>query len=230
MHAPAPASRRILVEGPHGPIECILERPASRARGLALVCHPHPLHGGTFENKVVSTLARAFLSLGWACLRPNFRGVGASAGAHDGGEGETADMRWLLGRAHADPEISAGLPDPCPIALAGFSFGSFVAARLAADLAAQGRAAAALVLVGAAAGKWAMPAVEPGTIIIHGEKDETIPLNDVMDWARAGGNEIIVVPGADHFFHRRVALLKTIVMCNLAGRDALAVLTHGLPP
>jgi alpha/beta superfamily hydrolase len=221
-----PAPRRLVVDGPQGAIECILELPDpadfAAARGLALVCHPHPLYGGTFENKVTSTLARAFLALGWVALRPNFRGVGQSAGVHDDGEGETADMRYLLEHMPGSPELAGILPPSPPVALAGFSFGSFVVARLAAQLAGQGRAATALVLVGAAAGKWAMPPVDPDAILIHGEKDETILLADVMEWARAGGNTIVVVPGADHFFHRRIALVKRLVIRNLAGLDAMA--------
>jgi len=224
-----PQVQRLQVAGPVGPIELALEipelAPSTPPAGLALIGHPHPLYGGALENKVTVTLARAFLALGWVAARPNFRGVGASAGVHDHGDGETADFLHLV---EAVPRLPAcaGLFDapagPPPLALAGFSFGSFVAARAAQALAARGRAVQALVLVGTAAGKWPMPPVDPGALIIHGEVDDTIPLAHVLDWARPLGLPVIVLPGADHFFHRRLTDLKRIVLQNLLGAAQLA--------
>jgi len=219
------ATSRFLFPGSNGAVECLVDRPAQEAvLGLALVCHPHPLFGGTNENKVVTTLARAFTALGWIALRPNFRGVGASAGTHDGGEGETADMRELLAAASTLDEL-APLPAGAPLLLSGFSFGSLVAARLARERSGEGRPPRGLVLVGAAAGKWPMPPVEPGTLLIHGEQDETIPLADVMDWARDSGAPVVVIPGADHFFHRRLTLVKSLVVRHLAGAAAAGQVT-----
>ena len=196
------------IAGSVGTIECALDLPDSAQfpspRGIALVAHPHPLYGGTMDNKVAQTLARAFVALGYATARMNFRGVGASAGVHDAGHGETDDMALLL--AHMR-ERFPGLP----AALSGFSFGTFVQAQLQKRLQEQGEPAERLVLVGAAAGKWAMPDIPADTILIHGEQDDTIPLSAVLDWARPQDIPVIVIPGADHFFHRRLQHIKNLV-------------------
>ena len=196
------------IAGSVGTIECALDLPDSTQfpspRGIALVAHPHPLYGGTMDNKVAQTLARAFVALGYATARMNFRGVGASAGVHDAGAGETDDMALLL--AHMRQRYP-GLP----AALSGFSFGTFVQAQLQQRLQEQGEPAERLVLVGAAAGKWAMPDIPADTILIHGEQDDTIPLSAVLDWARPQDIPVIVIPGADHFFHRRLQHIKNLV-------------------
>jgi len=196
------------IAGGAGPIECALDLPDSAQfatpRGIALVAHPHPLYGGTMDNKVAQTLARAFVALGYATARMNFRGVGASAGVHDAGSGETDDMALLL--AHMR-ERFPGLP----AALSGFSFGTFVQAQLQKRLQEQGEPAERLVLVGAAAGKWAMPDIPADTILIHGEQDDTITLSAVLDWARPQDIPVIVIPGADHFFHRKLQHIKNLV-------------------
>ena len=159
------------------------------------------------DNKVVQTLARAFLALGYASARMNFRGVGASGGTHDAGIGETDDM----GRLHAHMRsLYPGLP----VAMAGFSFGTFVLSRLQQQLVAQEQPAERLVLVGTAAGKWALPDVPADTLLIHGEQDDTIPLADVLDWARPQDLPVIVIPGADHFFHRKLHHIKKLVIDN----------------
>ncbi|HTT11838.1 MAG TPA: alpha/beta hydrolase [Burkholderiaceae bacterium] len=209
-------TERRLVDGPAGQIEVVLDWPASRHVGVAFVGHPHPLFGGTLDNKVAATLARAFVTAGWAAVRPNFRGVGASAGSHDEGRGETEDFLHLIGTAK---QWSGGSLDPGPAcALGGFSFGSFVAAQACARLSAAQRPPRFLVLIGAAAGKWPMPAVPPNTLAIHGELDETIPLADVFTWARPQDLPIVVLPGADHFFHRRLSILKRLVVAHLQER------------
>jgi alpha/beta superfamily hydrolase len=196
------------IAGSVGTIECALDLPDSAQfpspRGIALVAHPHPLYGGTMDNKVAQTLARAFVALGYATARMNFRGVGASAGVHDAGAGETDDMALLL--AHMRQRYP-GLP----AALSGFSFGTFVQAQLQKRLQEQGEPAERLVLVGAAAGKWAMPDIPADTILIHGEQDDTIPLSAVLDWARPQDIPVIVIPGADHFFHRKLQHIKNLV-------------------
>ena len=215
-------SERRLVAGVAGQIELVLDRPSSHPVGVAFVGHPHPLYGGTLDNKVVATLARAFVSVGWAAVRPNFRGVGASAGVHEEGRGETDDFLQLI---HTARKWSDGELDPASgLALAGFSFGSFVAAQACARLIAAQRPPQRLVLIGAAAGKWPLPAVPPHTLVIHGELDETIPLADVFNWARPQELPIVVLPGADHFFHRRLATLKRFVVNHLRERafDATA--------
>ncbi len=198
-------TRRFSIPGNAGAIECALDLPDSAPRGLALVAHPHPLYGGTMDNKVAQTLARAFVALGYAAVRMNFRGVGKSEGVHDNGLGETDDMETLL--THMQQQY----PN-LPLALCGFSFGTFVQAQLQQRLIKQGRAAERLVLVGSAAGKWAMPTVPSNTILIHGEQDDTIPLSDVLNWARPQDLPVIVIPGADHFFHRKLQHIKNFVV------------------
>jgi uncharacterized protein len=191
--------------GTAGALQCALDLPESAPRGLALVAHPHPLYGGTMDNKVTQTLVRAFVALGYAAVRMNFRGVGKSEGVHDAGLGETDDMALLL--AHMQQQYP-GLP----VALAGFSFGTFVQSQLQQRLIEQGHPAERLVLVGTAAGKWAVPTVPANTILIHGELDDTIPLSDVLDWARPQDLPVIVIPGADHFFHRKLQHIKNFVV------------------
>ncbi|WP_076593168.1 alpha/beta hydrolase [Herminiimonas arsenitoxidans] len=193
------------LQGVAGSLECALDLPADAPRGFALVAHPHPLFGGTMDNKVVHTLVRSFVTLGYAAARMNFRGVGASGGTHDGGAGETDDMAQLL--AHMQEQY----PD-LPFALAGFSFGTFVQAQLQKRLEAQGTSAERLVLVGTAAGKWPLPTVPAGTILIHGEQDDTIPLTNVFDWARPQDLPVLVVPGCDHFFNRKLQHIKNHVV------------------
>ena len=198
-------TKKFSISGAAGALECALDLPPDAPRGIALVAHPHPLFGGTMDNKVTQTLARAFIALGYVAVRMNFRGVGGSAGVHDEGHGETDDMALLL--AHMRQQY----PD-LPLALSGFSFGTFVQSQLQQRLIAQGTPAERLVLVGTAAGKWAVPSVPANTILIHGELDDTIPLKDVFDWARPQDLPVIVIPGADHFFHRKLQHIKNFVV------------------
>ncbi len=197
------------IDGDVGQIECALDLPNdtqfAQPIGIALVAHPHPLYGGTMDNKVVHTLVRAFLALGYVAVRMNFRGVGKSAGVHDEGRGETDDMARLL--THVQQQFP-GLP----FALSGFSFGTYVQSQLQQRLTAQGTPAERLVLVGTAAGKWNIAPVPADTIVIHGENDDTIPLTDVFDWARPQDLPVIVIPGADHFFHRKLQHIKNFVV------------------
>jgi alpha/beta superfamily hydrolase len=197
-------SEKFTLAGGAGNMECVLDMPADPPRGVALVAHPHPLYGGTMDNKVAQTLARTFVGLGYAAVRFNFRGVGASEGAHDEGRGEADDMAIVLA------QMRARFPS-LPVALAGFSFGTFVASQLQQRLIAAGQPAERLVLVGSAAGKWAMPEVPADSILIHGELDDTIPLSAVLDWARPQDIPVIVIPGADHFFHRKLGHIKNLV-------------------
>lgn len=202
-------TQRFTITGPAGQLECALDLPEqprfAEPRGIALIAHPHPLFSGTMDNKVVQTLARAFVALGYVTARMNFRGVGKSEGVHDEGRGETDDMAVLL--THMQQQY----PD-LPFALAGFSFGTFVQSQLQQRLIAAGASAERLVLVGTAAGKWPMPEVPADTILIHGELDDTIPLSNVMDWARPQDLPVIVIPGADHFFHRKLQHIKNLVV------------------
>ena len=199
----------ILVDGPAGAIELIVDNPGA-PRGIALVCHPHPLFGGTNTNKVTQTLARTFAQLGYVALRPNFRGVGKSAGTHDEGRGECEDMLAVL----AEARRRFG---DLPVALAGFSFGAYVQTRVAQALADANHPAQRLVLVGTAAGhvegarQYAAKAVAADTIVIHGAADTTVPLANVLAWAEPLELPVMVIAGADHFFHRRLQLIRDIV-------------------
>lgn len=203
------SEENIHFDGPVGAIELIVENPGA-PRGIALICHPHPLFGGANTNKVTQTLARTFTRLGYVALRPNFRGVGESAGTHDNGRGECEDMLAIL----AEAKRRYG---DLPVALAGFSFGAYVQTRVAQALAEANHPAQRLVLVGTAAGhvegarQYAAKAVAHDTIVIHGSVDQTVPLNNVLAWAEPLDLPVIVVPGADHFFHRRLHLIRDIV-------------------
>ena len=198
-------SHKFTLDGHAGKMQCILDLPEGQPRGIALVAHPHPLYGGTMENKVAQTLARTFVNLGYATARFNFRGVGESEGVHDDGRGEVDDMDIMYRHM---TEQYPGLP----VALSGFSFGTFVQAQFQQRLIADGRPAERLVLVGTAAGKWPMPEVPQDTILIHGEVDDTITLTQVLDWARPQDIPVIVIPGADHFFHRKLGHIKSLVI------------------
>jgi alpha/beta superfamily hydrolase len=192
------STRREFVTGPAGRIECAVDEPEGAARGVALIAHPHPLYGGTLDNKVVQTLARAFVELGYRSWRPNFRGVGGTEGAHDEGRGELDDLKAIV----------ASIP-PAKLVLAGFSFGAAVQALLAQALEPE-----RMVLVGLAVTRLAVPAVRADTLLIHGENDTTVPLAALLEWARPQDLPVIVVPGADNFFHRKLAILRNIVQSN----------------
>lgn len=196
-----PASlERVLIEGPAGAIETDLNDPGAQRRGVALIAHPNPVQGGTKDNKVVTTLAKAFYSLGYLVARPNFRGVGKSAGVHDEGRGETDDLLAVAGYVR-DRFGSA------PLVLAGFSFGSFVQTRVAKRIEAE-----RVVLVGPAVNRFPTETVPAETLVIHGELDDVVPLQDVLDWARPQALPIVVVPGGEHFFHGRLHVLAQIVV------------------
>lgn len=204
-----PRTQFELISGPVGSIEVAIDAPAGEPRGLAVVCHPHPLFGGTLDNKVTQTLARALVALGFVSVRPNFRGVGNTAGTHDEGRGEVDDIVTVvdLFRQRYQPE---------ELVLAGFSFGSFVQTHVAQRLAAAGTPAQRLVLVGTATSRWQVMPVPEDSLVIHGELDDTVPLSSVLDWARPQNLPVTVIPGADHFFHGRLPIIKRLVIHALS--------------
>ncbi len=217
------ATRIFTIPGPVGEIDVTLDLPSGRVTGVAVIAHPHPLFAGTRDNKVVQTLARALLALGYACWRPNFRGVGDSAGVHDEGRGETDDLLAVVRAARNHDGIDARAA--AALVLAGFSFGSFVQTRVAARLRELGEPASRLVLIGPAVSRFTVEPVPQDTVVIHGELDETVPLQSVFDWARPQGLPIIVLPGADHFFHRRLPLIKRLVI-EAVGHDSTGLAGH----
>jgi alpha/beta superfamily hydrolase len=203
------------VAGPVGRIECAIDAPATVARGTTVVCHPHPQHGGTMDNKVVQTLARAFVQLGWRSVRFNFRGVGASEGAWDDGAGEVDDALAVIDAFRAPP----GEPMQ-PFMLAGFSFGAFVASAAAARLPDAAKPQR-LVLVGPSTQKQQMPTVPANTLVIHGEADDVVPLTATLAWARPQSLPVLVFPGVGHFFHGQLGLLRAVVVQELSPRQPL---------
>ncbi len=202
------STRRFTLQGPAGLIEAAVDEPHGPLRGVAVIAHPHPLFGGTMDNKVVQTLARAFVQCGWRAVRFNFRGVGASDGVHDNGQGELQDLLAVV----QDQAPEGGL------ALAGFSFGAFVTSHAIVQLWQQ-RPLAKLVLVGTAASRFNVaplaPELHERTLVVHGEVDDTVPLADVMNWARPQKLPVTVIPGVEHFFHGQLTLLRSLVARHL---------------
>jgi uncharacterized protein len=199
------STRLIKLAGAAGHIEVAIDQPAGTPRGLALVAHPHPLYGGTLDNKVTQTLARVLVQLGYLAARPNFRGVGATEGEHDAGRGEIDDTLAVIDQLRAE----YGLRETV---LAGFSFGTYVLSHVATRLTERGEPPRRMVLVGTAAGKWEVAPVPANTLVIHGELDDTIRLQAVLDWARLQDLPVVVIPGADHFFHRKLTHIKQLVL------------------
>lgn len=192
-------------QGPAGTLECALDTPAGAPIGVAVVCHPHPQFGGTMDNKVVQTVTRALLALGWATVRFNFRGVGASAGSWGEGRGEVDDALAVVAQHRAASQ---------PLLLAGFSFGGYVAAEAASRLP-EGQRVQRLLLVGPSTEKQQLPVVPDDTVVIHGESDEVVPLAATLAWARPQSLSVIVLPGVGHFFHGQLGWLKRVVTQQL---------------
>src|SRR4051812_10643870 len=195
------STRREFVAGPAGRIECAVDRPEAAPRGVTLIAHPHPLYGGTLDNKVVQTLARALVELGYEAWRPNFRGIGQSEGAYDEGRGEVDDLAAVFHKLESSNVV-----------LAGFSFGAAMQARLAQRLKKENQPKPErLLLVGVAVVHFETPSVPADTLGIHGERGETAPLAGVLDWARPQELPIVLVPGADHFFNHKLHSLRSVV-------------------
>lgn len=204
-------TERRLIEGPVGAIECAIDRPTDAVhgdtprdtpRGVAVVAHPHPLFGGTMDNKVAQTLARALVMLGYETVRFNFRGVGATAGTHDEGRGESDDLLAV---------VAAMRRPGLPLVLGGFSFGAYVTTLAAARLS-GGDAAERLVLVGPSTQRATPAPVPADTLVIHGEQDDVVPLSATLDWARPQQLPVIVMPGVGHFFHGQLTQLRQLIV------------------
>lgn len=209
---------RMTLTGEAGAIELQIDAPSPEqwtgaVRGTAVICHPHPLFGGTMDNKVVQTLARAFVLCGWRAVRFNFRGVGRTQGTYDEGRGELRDLLTVIAQ-----QCPQG-----PLALAGFSFGAFVTSHALVELAPQ-RALERVVLVGTAASRFDVARVpqelHERTLVLHGEVDDTVPLADVMQWARPQHLPVTVIPGVEHFFHGQLPLLRSLVVRHIGPAPA----------
>jgi alpha/beta superfamily hydrolase len=201
---------RLTVPGPVGALEAVLTEPVHEPARFAVICHPHPLYGGTLDNKVVWTMARALEEQGIATLRFNFRGVGASAGSYGGGDGETEDARAMLAFGEARWPGARAL-------LAGFSFGAYVALRLAGE-----STPARLITVAPPVGTApaierlrveALPVPACPWLIIQGDADEVVDPRAVLAWAHGLEPKptVIVVPGVGHFFHGALDILRDAV-------------------
>lgn len=207
-----------LIEGEAGAIEIAAHVPVDTPpRAVAVVANPHPLFGGTMDNKVVTTVARAFFDAGAAVYRFNFRGIGKTVGAHDDGKGESRDMQRVIAHAQAQhPDL--------PLWLAGFSFGGAVAC-----VASETFTPDEMVLVAPAfhrLAEWANTSTggraPVSTLLIHGERDDTVPLSESFEWAREREIAVVVVPGAEHFFHQRLHILKRLILRHLGVTNAPA--------
>ena len=190
---------RFCINGPSGNLELVVSEPQENPVGLAIVAHPHPLYGGTLDNKVVQTLAKSFLSLGYVAVRFNFRGVGKSDGVYDEGKGELDDF-------YAVHKYASERYAPQKLILAGFSFGTYVVSVAAKTISPD-----KLVLIAPAVGKFAVENVPDNTLVVHGEQDDVVLLTDVYDWARPQHLPVIVFPGAGHFFHGDLIRLRNVV-------------------
>ncbi|QDL56360.1 alpha/beta hydrolase [Rhodoferax aquaticus] len=205
-------TQKIQLDGASGAIEALCDLPDpdvwSAPLGVAVIAHPHSLFGGTMDNKVVQTIARAFVMCGWQAVRFNFRGVGASAGVYDEGRGEMEDLLAVVAQ-----QAPSGL-----LALAGFSFGAFVTSHAVQALW-PARPLEKLVLVGTAASRFTVAPVPSDlharTLVLHGEQDETVPLIDVMNWARPQTLPVTVIPGVEHFFHGQLGLLRQLLVRHI---------------
>jgi alpha/beta superfamily hydrolase len=214
------ATQAISFSGSAGFLEGLCDVPSDMPiKGIAVIAHPHPLFGGTMQNKVVQTLAKAFVQNGWRAIRFNFRGVGASEGTYDEGRGELDDLMCVIEQSQiqakeVSPEAGTAL------ALAGFSFGAFVTSHALTQWAAHPQLDK-VVLVGTAASRFSVAPVPPDlhekTLVLHGEVDDTVPLSSVMEWARPQSLPVTVVPGVEHFFHGQLPLLRSLVSRHLRG-------------
>lgn len=212
--------KKIFIDGPAGKLETVLAEPdIDHPRGIAVIAHPHPLYGGTMNNKVVYTLFKTLLELGFIAVKFNFRGVEQSEGnrysGNDNGVGEIEDVLAVV--ETTGNQFASSFNESPPLMLAGFSFGGAIQAHAAQRLRPQ-----KLIMVAPSVERLNVPPlahpgakqdIEPITdiLIIHGDQDDVVPLKTVLDWAAPQELPVVVVPGAEHFFHGRLHVLKRII-------------------
>ena len=203
----APAEHKLFVKGPAGKLETIVLVPASKSRGIAIIAHPHPLYQGNMDNKVVYILSKALLESGYLTVKFNFRGVGASEGNHAEGIGEIDDVLAVTQSIRHQYDIE---PDHLPLLLAGFSFGGAIQAYVAQQLNPE-----KLVLIAPSVARMKAPPVvdhADSVLIVHGSLDDIVSLQSVLDWAAPQTIPVTVIPGAEHFFHGKLAILKQVIL------------------
>lgn len=201
-----PVTERLFIDGPVGRLEAVIERPGEgELEGCAVVCHPHPQHGGTMHNKVVHTLVRAFVRSGYEALRFNFRGTEQSDGEYDEGNGELDDafaaIEWMRAR-HAS----------YPLWLAGFSFGAAIAVKAAVATHVDGLISVAPAISHFAAGMESQP--DCRWLIVQGDEDELVDVEETVEWVDSlePGPELLIIPQGEHFFHGRLTELRDAAM------------------
>lgn len=202
------SSQALSLQGEAGSIEALRDEPQGASKGVAVICHPYSLAGGNMDHKVVKTLAQAFVEEGWTAIRFNMRGVGQTEGEFDNGDGEADDLLRVIEQVAPTGSL----------ALAGFSFGTHVICQAASRIAST-RAPEHLVFVGTATSRFAMQPIPPAwherALLIHGENDDTVPINTTFDWCRPQNLPLMVVPQGGHFFHGQQGLLKHLVLRHL---------------
>lgn len=214
MSTPSPSVEKVVIDGPVGAIEAMIERPpGARDDIVAVCCHPHPLYGGTMQNKVVHTLARACQDQRVTSVRFNFRGVGASEGRHDDGIGESED-------AAAVADFAMRKTGAAHLWSLGFSFGGFVAYRLATM-----RAAGVLVTVAPPVQRFdftRLPVPTCPWLVAQGDADDLVDHQRVLAWTQSldPAPEVKILPRAEHFFHGRLTELRALLADWLAARAA----------
>lgn len=206
-------TQKFFIDGPAGRLETVLGEPQSIPKGIAVIAHPHPLHGGTMDNKVVHTLFTTLLELEFITAKFNFRGVGQSEGHFDHGVGEIEDVVKVTQTIR--DQFSNQVTD-IPLLLAGFSFGGAIQLHVAGQLAPE-----FLILVAPSVVNLKAPPV-PQTaqfaLIIQGDKDEIILPEAVLTWAAPASQPIVFIPGAEHFFHGKLAILKQLILSYFSHR------------
>ncbi len=207
------ARHKFFISGPTGKLETELGKPSSNPRGIGVIAHPHPLHGGTMDNKVVQTVFSTLLELDFITVKFNFRGVGQSEGAFRHGAGETEDV---IAVAQAVRDQFSNQFTDLPLLLAGFSFGGAVQLLAAKEL-----APAYLILIAPSVTKLNAPAVPETTqcaLIIQGDKDDIVLPEEVFAWAEPASQPVVVIPGAEHFFHGKLMILRRLILKYFSGK------------
>ncbi|SFU49121.1 hypothetical protein SAMN05216339_10334 [Nitrosomonas eutropha] len=203
--------QRFFVTGPAGKLETVVILPDDVPHGIAVVAHPHPLYHGSMDNKIIYILARAFIEQQYITVKFNFRGVGESEGSYAEGKGEIEDVLAVTQSIRERYDTGS---TPLPLILAGFSFGGAVQAHVAQQLRPH-----KLILVAPAVERLQAPPVidyAEHILIIQGDQDTVVPLQSILDWATPQTLPVTIIPGAEHFFHGKLNVLKDIILQNCA--------------